>query len=409
MKEIKFQDVGNWIFNQNKKKITSARKDAMKRIEKTKKIIEEIKTACYFLQEHADQSVTTAGSGTSSKDVGIRSAKKFSEKVIEKVNELEYPENTEITYEKLLDFKMKFEKILKGDFYNQIGRRFVSKLDKSFRQDISEINYLFKDAGQLFMDIQEIIEKKYKKVKIVEDILNKITKVEQIISDLAELKNSKKEIEARTKEIDSQLADVNSEKESLEQDPKFEKLSSIKKKISINNQKILDIVSPFRKSLKKYSKVGSLPGLQDYADDPVNAYLNDTNTSKFRNILSNLDEAIKTKELKLKSSDERKTIRKIQEFSGRSKVDELREKHFNLQKEKELIQKDLDNSGLYGKFEDLERKLIELDRAKKEIEVSSNKNEEDNDRTITNIADNISSLEEMIFKASNTQVKVVME
>jgi len=409
MKELKFQQVGDWIYDLNKKKINSTKKDAMKRIEKTQKIFDEIKTACYFLKEHAEQSVSTAGSGTSSKDVGIRSAKRFSEKVIEKVNELDFPSSDELNYDTLYEFKMKFEKILRGDFFNQIGRRFVSKLDKTFRTDISEINYLLKDASHLFMDIQDIIEKKYKKLKIVEDISKKITKIEQLISNLTELKNSKKEIEVQIKNVLEALTKTNSDKEELEKDPRFEKLTTIKKKIARNKQKILDVVSPFRKSLKKYSKVASLNGLQDYVDDPIEAFLNDSETGKFKNILNNLEEAINTKELKLKSSDERKTIRKIKEFSGRSKLDELREISVDLEKEKETIQNELDKSGLYDKFQEFERKIIDLEREKKESEVALNKNNEENDRALTNIADNISSLEEMIYRASKTQVKVIME
>ena len=408
MKELKFQDIGDWIYNLNKKKITSIKKDAMKRIEKTKKTIEEINTACYFLMEHADQSVSTAGSGTSSKDVGIRSAKRFSEKVIEKLGELEYP-TEEITYDKLLDFKLKYERILKSDFFNQMGRRFVSKLDKSFRTDISAINFLFKDAWSLYMDIQDILEKKYKKIKIVEDITNKITKIEQIILNLTELKNSKKELESKIQIINENLSKTNSDKEELEKDPRFEKLTSINNKINRNKQKILDVVSPFRKSLKKYSKVANLNGLKDYVDDPVEAFLNDSETGKLKNILNNLNEAIQTNELKLKSSDERKTIRKIEDFSSRTKLDELREINLKLQKEKDLVQVELDNSGLYDKFQDFERKLIDLDRDKIEKDVSLNKNAEDNDRALTNIADNISGLEEMIFIATKTQVKVIME
>ncbi len=410
MKEIKFQEVGDWIYNLNKKKINSTKKDAIKRVEKTKKIIEEIKTACYFLQEHAEQSVSTAGSGTSTKDVGIRSAKRFSEKVIEKVNELEFPSEEQLNYDRLLEFKMQFEKILRGDFYNQIGRRFVTKLDKSFRTDVSEINFLLKDASHLFMDIQEILEEKYKKIKIVEDISNKITKVEQIISEISELKNLKKELESKMQDLDDSLSKTNAEKKELEKDPRFEKLKSIKDEINKNKRKVLDIVSPFRKSLKKYSKLAGLPGLQEYVDDPVEAFLNDSdNTRKFKTILSNLEEAINSNELKLKSSDERKMVRKIQEFSSRQNMDELREINVKLQKNLEKIQSELDNSKLYGQFEDLERKISELEREKKEIEVSINKNNEDNDRSLTNIAENISSLEEMIFTASKTQVKVIME
>ena len=46
---------------------------------------------------------------------------------------------------------------------------------------------------------------------------------------------------------------------------------------------------------------------------------------------------------------------------------------------------------------------------KKEIEVSINKNKEDNDRILENIANNISTLEELIFRASRDQVTITME
>ncbi|MHA1798605.1 MAG: coiled-coil domain-containing protein [Candidatus Helarchaeota archaeon] len=404
MKEIKFQDVYNWIFNLNKKKFTSAKKDADKKITRIKKTIDEIKTACLYLNDHANQSSETA------KDVSIKSAKRFSEKVIERVEELEYPSKDELNYDKLIKFKMKFEKILRGDFYNQIGKRFVRKLDKGFRQDIAEINYLLKDASHQFMDLQEFIEKKYKKIKIVEDSFERISRVEQIILDLSNLKTQKKEIEDKLQEIEESLETNKREKNELEKDSRFEELKKVKREIDQNNQKILNIFSPFRKSLKKYSKRARLNGLEDYVLDPINAFLKDTSEStQFKAIINNLKEAINTKELKLKSSDERKTLKKIEEFLSRKKLDDLREFAHKKQDELTKLQKNLENSGLYVKFESLERKIQELEREKKEVEVTLNKINDDNDRILENIANNISTIEEMVYKMSKDRIKIVME
>ncbi|NHI91927.1 MAG: hypothetical protein EAX96_05450 [Candidatus Lokiarchaeota archaeon] len=404
MKEIKFQETQEWLFNNNKKKINSLKKDAEKRIDKIKKTIDEIKSACYFLSEHADQ--TADGQ----KDIGIKSAKRFSEKVIEKVNELEYPSKENINCDILVNFKMKFERVLRSDFYDQIGRRFVRKLDKQFRQDISEINYLLKDASHQFMDLQEFIEKKYKKIKTIEDSFEKISKVEQMLSDLSNIKSEKRDLETKLDTLNTELKAKEEKKEELEKDNRFENLKKTKKEIEQISQKILDVFAPFRKSLKKYSKFARLDGLESYVLDPVDAFLKDTETTEqFNIILTNLKQAIETGELKLKTSDERKTLKKIEEFSSRSKLGELRIQFNEKMDQKKKLQENLNNSGLYKKFEDFERRIAELDREKKEIEVSLNKNLEDNDRILENIANNISTLEELIFRAENNQIKIIME
>ena len=404
MKEIKFQETKNWLFNNNKKKLTSLKKDADKKIEKIRKTLEEIKKSCYFLKDHASQSAE------GSKDISIKSARRFSEKVVERVDELEFPDKEELNYEILLNFKMKYERILRSDFYDQIGRRFVRKLDKQFRQDIAEINYLLKDASHQFVDLQEFLEKKYKKIKVVEDAFDRISKIEQILSDLSTIKSEKRDLEEKLNELEGKLKLEETKKEELEQDKRFEDLRNTEKEIDRISQKILDVFSPFRKSLKKYSKFARLDGLEDYVLDPVNAFLKDSDaTEQFKNILKNLKDAIETEELKLKSSDERKTLKKIQQFSTRTKLGELRIEFNNKQAIKKELQKNLNNSGLYSEFEELERSIAELNREKKEIEVALNRNLEDNDRILENIGNNITNLEELIFMANKDQVKIIME
>ena len=197
MKEINLEDLSEWFENKTRKKIEPLKKEAQKKISKCESIFDELRVACHTLEEQPP---------TSSDELIIKSAKRFSEKLVKSLDDFEFPDK--INYEKVENFKDKLANLLKT--IAQYANRWVSKLgrDKSYLQIIRNINYLLRDIQNLFRKLNTFIEKKYRQAMNIEKIEELIERLNDLIENAKSIKANESEIKNELKGNESELNEI---------------------------------------------------------------------------------------------------------------------------------------------------------------------------------------------------------
>ena len=187
MKEIPLDDLTSWYIDATKKKLGSVKKLANKRISKVKKLCDEMTKSCLLLQNKCDNPT----------DVSAKSALKFAEKVIERMKNIEFPDE-DINYLMVSNFKLELERFLR-DVYDY-GKRLIKKLDRSYRPDIQEINYLLQEINSNYLKIKKVLDKKYGKLRIIEIKISQIESLEDAFDELLDNNKEKKEMKGKIEE-----------------------------------------------------------------------------------------------------------------------------------------------------------------------------------------------------------------
>ena len=406
MKEINLVDLTNWFENKTRKKIEPLKKEAEKKISKCESIFDELRVACKLLEEQPS-SITD--------ELIVKSAKRFSEKLVIKLDEIKFPE--EITYENIENFKIKLENLL--NTISNYGKRWVSKLgrDKSYLQNIRDINYLLKDIQNLYLKLVSFLDNKYRKGKKIESIGSLIDRLIELKEEAKSIKTANLEIENQLNENEKELNQTNEKIQILEKDEIINKLNLIDKKFEKINGTIRNLIGPIRKSLKKISKLieneeftarpDSVSFITAYLNEPIKSYLSDADCSHLKSILLDLRDAINSNKLKLKSSAQKKIMIKIKEVDNK----DLNLFKSQLEQLNTVKQALLSNPEYKKKLQNLkelkqEKELVK--RKNEDIHIKLNKIIEDYNRMLNKLGDLKAKAEKSIFEITNIPIKLLL-
>ncbi len=407
MIEIKLEELSDWFEKKTRKKTNPIKKETEKKLSKCKSIFDELKIACRTLEEQQTPS---------SDELIIKSAKRFSAKLIDRLDNVGFPEK--ISYEDLEKFESKLEHLLES--VAQDANRWVSKLgrEKAYLQSIRDINYLLKDIYNFTGKLKNFLEKKYREVQNMESIEDLILRLIELRNDVTTLKNNESEIKNELAGKEKEFDQINDKIEELLKDGTMNQLNTVEKDIEKLNGKIRNLIGPIRKPLKKFSKLlesgeftaraGAGSYANSYLYEPVTTFLSEgEDFPNLRAVLLDLIDAINTNKLKLKTGSEKKIKSKISEVDSKD-LREIKNQFEHLTNKKRALLSNPEYEKKILVLEEMNQTADSLKRELEDIKVKLDKNIEDYNKSLYKIGDYKTKIENSIFEAINIQIKLLL-
>lgn len=406
MKEIPLNELSSWYTDVNRKKILSIRKEANKRINRVRKLTDEITKSCVLLKNK------TANLG----DVSEKSAIKFTDKLIDRMQEINFPEQDSTNFETLTTFKLDLERFLHDVF--DFSRRLVKRLDKSFHQDVREINYLLTEINQVHFKLKNFLEKKYSKNRIIESTLTQIERLESLIGDILENRKQQKEIKEKIEEAEEKLEGLQHDLSMLKENLIIKEIEDIKLEANSLKSDVLSKLGGFRRGFKKfyrmagsgsYSVSGGVYGyLEEYSESPFETFISEQEDfPKLRSVLTSLQNVLDSNELKMKPKEQKKVLRKIEEILANKKLLEIPKRLYELSKNMKKLEDDLQEKGIGKKLSDLEDQVKVQEIERDRLNVRIQKSEEEQERFQGKIRDLKTKIQNNVKETSNQGINIV--
>ncbi len=280
---------------------------------------------------------------------------------------------TEVKWDPLLDFNRSLQ-----DAVNLLKNARVShggQVSTLFKQEMSKFTKFTNDIQSLSKDLNTSLRKAKLKIDEFDELLDKISKYEELLERQKELKEELEDLKDRKKEIKKQLEDEKESLESLKRSERYSELEKIDEKIEKLSQKkektlkkidttISDLARPLRKMSKMIERdehmVGSnvLDALDSYLEDPVKAavFEGDEELSKLRGLLKELETVLEDK-MELGDRERRKRLEEVRNILNNRKIKGLRDKSFEIGKKIEELEEERESSSLLEKKDRLEESI----------------------------------------------------
>ncbi len=318
MLEIPLENLPDWYSNKVRKKIEPPRKKVQKILDKIQIILDDINTSCIKLTDTTSFSEHTD-------ELATKSVEQLARKYQDRINELEIPTEP-LYFEKITKFSLILKNLIQ--YLWQQGRRWIPKLSRTtgstYKTSVRELNYHIKDLQNEWMNLENFIEKKLKKVKIFEDIFDQIEKMQLILNEIDEKKEELKTIEAELSELQKKKSILEKEFEELNKNPLIVERTTIENELQNIIQTLKNILGYFRKPFRKFEKLlgegtyfvrsGCNEQLTKYSKKPIETFFaEDDDYSNLKMVLLELKKAIPR--LNLKAREEKKLEKEIDEIN----------------------------------------------------------------------------------------------
>ncbi|MFX1239079.1 MAG: hypothetical protein ACFFAS_00585 [Promethearchaeota archaeon] len=316
----------------------------------------------------------------------MRSLNMFMDRINKHLDEIEIPNDNEITYENITNLANEIKKLF--TIINDVARKSLPKFQSEVQPQIKELNYLTRRLQKRLAIFNQFIQKKYGNIKNAEELVKrKLPKFFTLKENIENSKNDLTEFEQEFEKRKEDQSEFTAELMKLEKSDRFKNLEILKDELFKHKIKINDELS-FKKALKKM-KVEleknsiSVPGLdlnylKEFLKNPIKT-LSDDNTSsmeKFSELLVKLRHALEENKLNLKSDKKDKTIEHI------NKIFEEKALHKDIEKVKELkskivdMKKLIDEEGISEKLDEIKNKIslntIKLEHLENDMEKKNN-------------------------------------
>ncbi|MBN1801858.1 MAG: hypothetical protein JW891_10150 [Candidatus Lokiarchaeota archaeon] len=333
-----------------------------------KKLMIDIETNLVEIKNSVDRFQEAAG------DIGekaTRSLNFFTDRINKQLDEIEIPDDNQITHENLTKLSNEVKKLF--TVINEIARKALPKFHKEVQPQIKELNYLTRKLQKRLAIFNQFLKKKYGDLKSAEELVKKklpkfFTLKDNIENVKMDLTNFENEFEER-KNTQSELT---AELMKLEKSDLFKELEKLRDELFKHKIKVNDELG-FKKALKKLKveleKNSSLvPGLdinylKEFLKNPIQTLSNDTsNMQNFSELMVKLRHALEENKLNLKADKKEKTI-----------------EHINKIFDEKQLYKDID------KIKDLKSKIAEMEKKISEAGISSKLEEVKNQISINTV------------------------
>jgi hypothetical protein len=331
----------------------------------------DIKITMDHFQESASQKID---------EKSLRSLNLFYDRVKSSIEEIEVPEEDDITYKKLNNLTNSIKKLFNN--INEIARKSLPKFQKYVQSEIKELNYVTRKLGKKQGILDRFLRKKYGDVRNAEDLLNKLDKFYSLKENIEHAKTDLDNFENELKEREDILKNLNSQMLKLEKNELFKDLQKKNDDLFQLRIKINDHIG-FKKALKKLKfnlekeniHIANLDlnYLRDFLKSPISSLVKETSDlPKFTSILVHLRHALEENKLNLKSETKEKTIEQINAIFDEKKIYDDLETLKDLRNEIKDIEKKIESAGLAEKLEDLKNQIsinsVKLEHVQTDLE-----------------------------------------
>lgn len=315
-----------------------------------------IKVTMEHFQESAAQKID---------DKALRSLKLFYERVKNSIDDIEIPEEEDITHSNLNDLTNSIKRLF--NTINEIARKSLPKFQKHVQSEIKELNYVTRKLGKKQGILEQFLRKKYSDVKSAEDLLKKLPKFYSLKENIEHAKADLDNFENELKEKEEILNNLNSEVLKLEKNELFNDLENNNDELFQLRIKINEHLG-FKKALKKlkfelekdtiHITNIDLNYLRDFLKNPISSLIKESkDLPKFTSILVQLRHSLEENKLNLKSDTKEKTIEHINAIFDEKAFQESLEELKEIREKIKEIEKRIETAGLAQKLEDVKNQI----------------------------------------------------
>ncbi len=329
----------------------------------SKKIISDIRDSLIDIKVSMDHFQESASQKIDQKS--HRSLNLFYERVKSSIEEIEIPEEEDITHANLNDLTGSIKKLF--NTINEIARKSLPKFQKHVQSEIKELNYVTRKLGKKQGMLEQFLSKKYGDVKSAEDLLKKLPKLYTLKENIEHAKTDLDNFETELKEKEEILNNLNSEILKLEKNELFKDLENKNDQLFQLRIKINDQLG-FKKALKKlkfdlekdniHIANFNLDYLKNFLKNPIASLVKEkADLANFTGTLVHLRHALEENKLNLKTDTKEKTIEQINAIFDEKIIYDDLEKLRELREEIKEIEKKIETAGLAQKLEDVKNQI----------------------------------------------------
>ena len=329
----------------------------------SKKLISDIRDSLIAIKVTMDHFQESAAQKIDNK--ALRSLKLFYERVKNSIEDIEIPEEEDITHSNLNDLTNSIKRLF--NTINEIARKSLPKFQKHVQSEIKELNYVTRKLGKKQGILEQFLRKKYSDVKSAEDLLKKLPKFYSLKENIEHAKTDLDNFENELKEKEEILNILNSEVLKLEKNELFNDLENNNDELFQLRIKINEHLG-FKKALKKlkfelekdtiHITNIDLNYLRDFLKNPISSLIKETkDLPKFTSILVQLRHSLEENKLNLKSDTKEKTIEHINAIFDEKTFQESLEELKEIREKIKEIEKGIETAGLAQKLEDVKNQI----------------------------------------------------
>ena len=345
----------------------------------------------------------------------LRSLNLFSDRIKNYVDEVEIPEEEDISHSNLTELISSIKRLFKS--INEIARKSLPKFQKEVQTEIKELNYRTRKLQKRQVFLETFLRKKYGDVKNAEDLLKKIPKLFTLKENIEHSKIDLDNFEKMLKETKIGLENLNSELIQLEKNELFKKLEDERDKLFKLNIKINEEIA-FKKALKKLKfelDKGTIHisninfnYLRDFLKDPVKMLSNESkDLPQFSALLVHLRHTLEDgNKLNLKTDTKNKTIDQINKIFDDKIVHEYIEEFKELINKTNKIEEQIKDAGLSENLKEIKNK-ISINTAKLEhIQADLDRKNKDYMKYLESLKEERESFQNLIGEVLQDEVKI---
>nr|MDO8080742.1 hypothetical protein [Candidatus Freyarchaeota archaeon] len=405
MEEVQLENLPDWLGSNFGKKLESFRRDGQRSCDRIGQLVSDLKDVLQRLGNKEERGVS---------ELAMKSADRFVEKSVPAVENFPIPH--EITYNNLEALKNDLERTLKS--IGEYGRRWVPKMAPWYKAEITEIDLYLKRLAKEFQDLQEILTKKYSKIKDYESISSAMEEIRKEQEIANELIKQKKELSKNLNKYEEAKQEKHSELKELKEKTLVRDITDVEKELKSVEEAILRELRFFEKPFRKLDKLVSdgtvqissehLRILRNYLDNPLASFLSeDDNCSQIKSLLTRLNDVLAEEMLGLKGSRRKKAKDQISKICEKDVLTPLKKKYLKLASERATLKIQISEKGLTQKQKHLETAVVELDQKKEDINTAIYRVETDYQKSINRIDTYIQKLEQKIDTITGTRIKII--
>ncbi len=409
MIEITIDDLPDWYSSKVRKKIEPTRKKVQKVIERIQLVLSDIISACDKLSDTSTISERD--------ELASKSIEQLAKKYQEHINELEIPTEP-LSFEKVTKFSSGIKNLIQ--YLAQQGRRWVPKLHRTtgqtYKANIRELNYHLRSLQDEWINLEGFIEKKFKQIKIYEDIFGEFEKVINTLDEIEDKKDEMKTVESELNELNERKKELEEKYNTLLKTPLIAERTKFEKELSAIVQNLKTTLGYFRKPFRKFLKLlgegnyfvrpGCNENLLKYIDNPLETFFEEQDDySNLKMVLLELKKA--ASRLSLKSRDEKKLIKEIDDINDGS-LAPYRQQYKQFYKQFQENAKKLDEAGHLAEIEEVENKISILDKDISDAEQKYSRMKDNYEKNLIKIRDLRVYIENAIKSTTKEEVKIIL-
>jgi DNA repair exonuclease SbcCD ATPase subunit len=405
MEEVQLENLPDWLGSNFGKKLESFRRDGQRSCDRIGQLVGDLKEALRYLGNKEERGVS---------ELAKKSAERFVEKSAPAVENFPIPQ--EITYNNLEVLKNDLERTLKS--IGEHGQRWVPKMAPWYKMEIAEIDLYLKRLAKEFQDLQEILTRRYSKIKDYESIssaMDEIRKEQEIANELIK---QKKELTKNLTKYEEAKQEKHSELKELKEKTLVRDITDVEKELKSVEEAILRELRFFEKPFRKLDKLVSdgtvqinsehLKILRDYLDKPLASLLReDDNCSQIKSLLIQLNSVLAEEKLGLKGSRNKKAKDQISKICEKDILTPLKKKYLKLDSERNALKIQISEKGLTQKQKHLETAVEEIDQKKEDINTTIYRVETDYQKSKNRIDTYIQKLEQKVYTITGIHIKII--